>query len=575
MTLRRDPGTGFFGPLGTSDIQGLDDALADKADATATTAALATKAATADLASTDRTKGAALVGIRGGGNLGDYIAGVSVDAFGAVGDGVTDDSAAFQAAIAWLVANLGGGVVHLGEKTYAISNVDVPGNVHIKGAGIGATAIKNAIADEPAFQSLGIVGAATHAGFANMGFSHFTYAGNVTGNFYEATGISALRMDSIFAYGGKTFIVSLTEAWDCFYINCFFGGGLADPVNDAIFVFDYGTTDNTNNQRFLNCHWETTTNRFIRSTGGPSSSNKNNKFYFVNCKFESHHKDTVQFTWSDTTMVSFTQTKFNLERTDTATVKCLMEFDNCLKFAWHSCIIDYTGSGAYEHPFFRIHTRDSYLFAFDATHGYGNAPPPPILVDAGIVLRGCDVYGGSSLKDDPRASWISSTGTISRMNVAADYLGVSSTARNPQVTLERTDATSGRSAWSIQVGVNGTLEFYRGSTRVGQFNAGDEFQPLAGINLGGSYAASTTNFPFIGTLRLHHGSDGALRTVLNANPTSGTSGKAVARFDVTTIPTSATAGVPGDMRISGTTLYIYTGDGTTHSWKSFAGATVA
>ena len=81
--------------------------LATKADATATTAALATKVATADLASTDSGKGAALVGFKQSGagsvsrlassKLGDII---HVKDKGAIGDNSTNDTTALQNVLA-------------------------------------------------------------------------------------------------------------------------------------------------------------------------------------------------------------------------------------------------------------------------------------------------------------------------------------------------------------------------------------------------------------------------------------------------------------------------------------------
>jgi parallel beta-helix repeat protein len=63
--------------------------------------------------------------------------GVSVKDFGAVGDGVTDDTAAFQTAV-----NIAGGTINVPKGTYKLtSTVTVPGNVQIVGDGIGATII--------------------------------------------------------------------------------------------------------------------------------------------------------------------------------------------------------------------------------------------------------------------------------------------------------------------------------------------------------------------------------------------------------------------------------------------------
>jgi len=68
---------------------------------------------------------------------------ISIKGFGAIGDGVADDSVAFLTAATWLNAN-GGGKLHLPKGTYRVGNLwaITTGNVTIEGDGIGATTIK-------------------------------------------------------------------------------------------------------------------------------------------------------------------------------------------------------------------------------------------------------------------------------------------------------------------------------------------------------------------------------------------------------------------------------------------------
>jgi hypothetical protein len=66
---------------------------------------------------------------------------VSLDDFGAVGDGVTNDSAHVQAA-ATALGNAGGGTLWAGPKTYLVANVSIPANVILQGAGRGITVFK-------------------------------------------------------------------------------------------------------------------------------------------------------------------------------------------------------------------------------------------------------------------------------------------------------------------------------------------------------------------------------------------------------------------------------------------------
>lgn len=73
--------------------------------------------------------------------------------YGAIADGVADDTAAIQAA-SLAVSDAGGGVVYLPSGTYLANNLSIRNNVIFKGAGVGATIVKNASSTNHAFVSL-------------------------------------------------------------------------------------------------------------------------------------------------------------------------------------------------------------------------------------------------------------------------------------------------------------------------------------------------------------------------------------------------------------------------------------
>ncbi len=108
------------GDLPTTAIDGLDATLAAKADTTYVDTGLAEKVPTADLASTDTGKGAAMVKLTSGGDVQEAIQYVTPEMFGAAADGITDDKIAIDAAIAFVAANSG---THLlfNQKSYATS----------------------------------------------------------------------------------------------------------------------------------------------------------------------------------------------------------------------------------------------------------------------------------------------------------------------------------------------------------------------------------------------------------------------------------------------------------------------
>lgn len=81
------------GEVPQSSVTDLEDDLNAKADDAATTAALATKAAIADLASTS---GGAAIGLLQGGSVADAVKWITPEMFGAAADGTTDDTTAIQ-----------------------------------------------------------------------------------------------------------------------------------------------------------------------------------------------------------------------------------------------------------------------------------------------------------------------------------------------------------------------------------------------------------------------------------------------------------------------------------------------
>lgn len=79
----------------------------------------------------------------GGGTVATQLEGVvNVKSFGAIGDGIADDTVALAQAVSTITAN-GGGILYFPKGTYINEGVlSIPSNTTVQGAGIGVTIIK-------------------------------------------------------------------------------------------------------------------------------------------------------------------------------------------------------------------------------------------------------------------------------------------------------------------------------------------------------------------------------------------------------------------------------------------------
>jgi len=160
---------------------------------------------------------------------------VSVKDFGAVGDGVTDDTAAIQAAITYLVT-IGGGALNFSSGTFLISlEINIPSNVGIKGEGILATIIKsNGINGRIAFR--------TSVGSDNRGPScgGFSLLGNNIGTNLLLLEVAVERLFvDIDVRNSNTNGIVINGAQNCTFNNV----NSQDNLKTNI-IFDYGAGNN-------------------------------------------------------------------------------------------------------------------------------------------------------------------------------------------------------------------------------------------------------------------------------------------------------------------------------------------
>jgi len=230
--------------------------------------------------------------------IGDLATNVTDAAYGAMGDGVTNDTTAVQAAIT-AVSGAGGGVVYFPAGTYLCSpNVlAVPSNVRIVGSGRKSTFLKKSSAgvllsiSGPSTDATG----ATHARYSsveNIGLNGNSTSGALLQLYYADN----LYFREVHFTSNADTIVQTAEFWDSRFISCTFesSGGAADAVmpmvrlRNSVAASGFGfSADNTNNIAFVACRFEDFYNGAIRIEQGTSNTNNPNAIFITDCKMES------------------------------------------------------------------------------------------------------------------------------------------------------------------------------------------------------------------------------------------------------------------------------------------------
>lgn len=130
--------------------------------------------------------------------------GVMVEWFGAVGDSVTDDTAAIQAAIDYVAAlpgNKAGGVVLFGSACYRASNLIIKSRVRLRGMGYGVTQIRRT--DTGTGSLLFIPKSATLFGWDNICFDGNSTIASGSGHGIEFEVTNATSGQSFSPFGDK------------------------------------------------------------------------------------------------------------------------------------------------------------------------------------------------------------------------------------------------------------------------------------------------------------------------------------------------------------------------------------
>lgn len=148
------------------------------------------------------------------------------EAFGAVGDGSTNNTTAIQAAVDAAFA-AGGGWVTFGEGTFMVnSQVDLKSNVYLRGSGINATVLKSGASSQNVVELDDTA--------SNMGLFDMTVDGNKTG----------------FGGGSASTVVCAGDSDDLWFVRVRF----QDPQSFGLFL-DNTTVGGYNRIRALDCEW--------------------------------------------------------------------------------------------------------------------------------------------------------------------------------------------------------------------------------------------------------------------------------------------------------------------------------
>lgn len=192
--------------------------------------------------------------------------GFNVKSYGAVGDGVADDRAAIQAAIAACIAT-GGGIVFFPKGTYRVTGtVTYSNHVVLAGAGTGATAIVGA---SLATAVIGPAAPATR--YFNVGICDIS-VGNTSSGVAGGIGIDWAVTDGFVRQVAVNNVATgLRTAVECYY-------NLIGPMRVTSVVDGFVLGTNTNENSFIRCR--------VSPTGTGFSINASSNTVFFNCSVE-------------------------------------------------------------------------------------------------------------------------------------------------------------------------------------------------------------------------------------------------------------------------------------------------
>lgn len=230
--------------------------------------------------------------------------------YGAVGNGVTDDTAAIQAAIN-AVNTAGGGTLFFPPATYAVTPVSSTSaalvlnngttgynGVRLVGSSSGGSHILK-LANGPIITMSGPSTDTTgnthckYCSLENLFLDGNTFTGTMVQTYYADN----LFFENVHFNNNYDIVQDTAEFWDSRYYNCVWenSGSLTNSASTPNVLLrnsaassGFGfTTDNVNGIHFVGCRWESFRQGAVWIQQGVSSSANPNGLFFVNCKMES------------------------------------------------------------------------------------------------------------------------------------------------------------------------------------------------------------------------------------------------------------------------------------------------
>jgi hypothetical protein len=216
---------------------------------------------------------------------------ISVSDFGAVGDGVTDDTAAIQAAID-SAHNLGGQIIFPNGNFMVTSLTISAQGTTLSGSARWGTRITRLSGTQPLINVSGtssVNGHIKYCSLLNMMIDGNNLPGVLLQSYYADNCIFH-QLNFIHCAGNTTDFV---EVWDSVFEACGWEdcGSATQPAlllrnSTAPGTFGF-SNDNTNEIHFHNCRWEGFRNGAVRLDGAANGSpNLLNGIFFVSCKME-------------------------------------------------------------------------------------------------------------------------------------------------------------------------------------------------------------------------------------------------------------------------------------------------